>query len=746
MIETTETPSHWSLLTADAEIGHLLLNARHRMAHGLQAVAHRDGVAIVGGTATEMFGGYGVRKALAQVLPLLDGTRTLNQIEQACGDFDSAQIREIVGTLFMSGMLRTGDATALDTGISKFLDRFVGSTGGYRTGAEAADRLHRSSLAVHAPERISTRMTALFDELGGGSTTVISDAESLGAVHDLLLVVTVPDDNPVRDIFARAGQLGIPTLNIELAGRNARIGPLVVPRFSASYECYLSAHAPLGKVDDGLDRWSELFWTGATLQMAFAIITKTLKRPAINAFTDHIWAEGRHSERRTGIARLHGWDAGGNLVPLGLDSTTPGYEGWKQYCTLALQSRAWHPANAHLQHYKSENILSIFERSPTVATGRTLRLNPDTTVRALPGCVSADQLAILISQLCGFQLRESGQRRLVPTGGALGSSLVLLLVRDVQGLPSGSYWYDGHTERLERMKDIDIAQAFEELGIGKSERAAMISFGNVLKTSRKYGAFGINVGWYDAGVLLAYARQLSDALGLVLIDHPRPAPESLMERLGLPETALMPTGVMSLSSANSPCTDRLPDLVRRIAARRATREWPTGEVTAEEIAKLSTLIDAALERHRDIAGIQLPMAILALLKRSDADGGDGFYSYRPSQGLRLIRSYPRHLHAGILSQERLCEAPVILLPLINLGGVFELSGEPGMETAYRAAGTLVGDIWLESARIDWTGTACGGAFEGAIRNATGQHGLDAFSPLALCLGPAAGRPSSSVNA
>jgi hypothetical protein len=46
----------------------------------------------------------------------------------------------------------------------------------------------------------------------------------------------------------------------------------------------------------------------------------------------------------------------------------------------------------------------------------------------------------------------------------------------------------------------------------------------------------------------------------------------------------------------------------------------------------------------------------------------------------------------------------------------------------------------------FAGTACGGAFEGAIRNATGNHGLDSFSPLALCLGASGGNRTEALHA
>lgn len=748
MINSSESPSPWALLEADDEVGQFL-HDRHRLALGVQAIAHKDGVAILGGHAPEMFSGYGVRKVLAQVLPLLDGEHTIEEIDAACPDVDPRQIRDIIGNLFMSGLLRTGSSAEPATDLDVYLDRIVGGTGVHRSGRAAASNLRSARLAVVAPEPIARRIAALFAEIGGGATVQVRSVDDVATDVDLLLSVAVPGTADPQAFFQRANRLGVPALNLEVAGRDARIGPFVLAQTSASYACYRAAHVPLTETRSGHEPHVEMFWSAAALHMAVSILTRTIKRPLINAYQDHLWSSGRHLERRTTIARLHGWDENGVGSPLGLTTESPGYEGWKQYCGIALQSRDWHPSNSYLMHFKTENILSIFERVPAVFSGSTVPLPRSPDVAASEGRLSLASLAVLATHAAGFQQRDGTSHRLVPTGGGLGSTLLLVLVRDVVGLESGCYWFDAHSSQLERLKDIDIDGTLAWLGADPDTPALAISFANVLKVARKYGPFSTNIGWYDSGVLLAYLRNVAAALGLRTVDHPRPQAKPLMDRLGLPASVLMPTGIVQLAVTDDDGGEPvratgLQELLERIAARRATRAWPVDEVSAQELQRFAPYVDLALDRYALVAGEEINAQLLMLLKRSDAE--DGFYTYRPDEGFRLVRAFGRSHHVKILSQERLAEAPMIVFPQVDLATLLRSAGDSGVETAYRTVGAIVGDLWLSSARCGFAGTACGGAFEGAIRNVTGRHGLDSFAPLALCLGPASDRLTEVVNA
>ncbi|WP_338844660.1 hypothetical protein V8J88_13530 [Massilia sp. W12] len=736
MSEITESPSVWMMLEADEEVGHML-REKHRLAHGVQAISHRDGVVLLGGPVPDMYSGYGLRKVLSQVLPLLDGEHTMQEIDQCCLEIEPRQIRNIVGNLFMNGLLRTGTASSLESDIEKYLDRMVGVTGVFRSGKDAAVALRNARLGIFAPQQIQDCLCAQYAEMEGGAAIKIGHADDLTPELDLLLVVAISGDVDPAAVFERANRLGIPSLNLELGGKDARLGPLVVAQVSASYACYMAAHARLIDTPRPYDPHTAMFWSAAALHMAMSILTRTLRRPPVNAFVDNQWRSGRQIERRTSIARLYGWMPNGEPVRLPLANGQAGYEGWKQYCSIALQTQDWNPANSYLIHFKPENIQSIFERVPAIFSGIKVALpkhRPGELSSSAP--LSLSSLALLAVNSAGFQLRDGVPHRLVPTGGGLGSTLLMFLVRDVVGLEPGCYWLDAYSGDFERMKDIDLTSVYEWLNVNPAAPAVMLSFANAGKVARKYGPFSINISWYDSGVLLAFARNVGAALGLRLIDRARPPAELLMTKLGLPASALIPTGVIELgNNENAPVSipsHDLEELLARISKRRATRSWAT-DVTKKDVARFCSLADQTLTRHGIVSGLELDISLLLLLKLSD--GEDGFYEYRLGGGLRLIKAHGRQHHGDILSQGRLTEAPIIVLPQVNLRTVLEVIGDDGVETAYRAVGTIVGDLWLSAALMEMVGTACGGAFEGRIRSVTGNHWLENFAPLSLCLGP-----------
>ncbi len=732
-------PSAWAMLEADSEVGHLL-HDNLRIASGIQTLPYKDGVAILGGAVAELYGGYGLRGVLSKVLPLLDGSRTVEDVTRDCEGVSDRQVKEVVGNLFMSGLLRTGSASDLVTEADIYFDRLVGSTGVHRSGSDAVRQLHNSRIGVYATKEIASWLCGLFKEMEGGAAIEVVGPNDLDSDMDFLIVISVATNHDPHLVFEHANRIGIPALNVEVSGSNSRIGPFILPQVSASYACYVAAHARMIDQRDKRDRYSERLWASAALHLAVSILTRIVKRPPLNAFTDSLWKSGRQIEKRTTIARLHGWDEQGAAYRLPLNGDSPGYEGWKQYCGIALQTPDWHPANSYLMHFKSENIMSMFERVPAIYSEQALHLPIDSlkeeAARIHPH-LSLSSLSVLGTYCAGFGRRNGVAHRFAPTGGDQGSTVIMFLVRDVDGMAEGGYWFDSNSARYEKMAEFNVDEVMRWLGVSESSPATMISFANVMKVARKYGPFSINIGWYDSGVLLAYARSLCDAMGLETTDHPRPNAEYLMQRVGLPQSALIPTGVFEIVAGSKEQVvsgkSALLNVVEMMAARRAIREWSTEEVSMGAVLQLCRIADNALTRHRHVAGFEFDLSLLLLLKL--IDGEDGFYEYRCGQTPKLMTAYRREHHHNTLSQVRLTEAPVIVLPRIDLSKAFDVLGDAGVESAYRAAGAVVGEIWLNAAYMGFGGTACGGAFEGQIRSVTGRHGFEDFSPLSLCLGP-----------
>lgn len=728
-------PSLWNTLENDPEVAHLIRGPL-RLARGVRVFPHKEGIVLAGGPTTELFSGYGARVLLGRLLPLLDGTRTVAEIE-AANDVESHQVRETVANLFMSGLLRVGPIEGEYGETEIYLDRLIGHTGAHHSGAEAAASLRGRSIALAGG---TEALKALFEETGGGRAVLMDPADEIAAGVDLLLVISTPGSPDPEPLFARANRAGIEAINIEISRAGARIGPHVMAQRTASYACYRAVHTPLtAEAGDEVPAYALRFWSAFALHIATATLARAVKLPSFNAFTEYRWEKNRQVETRTSLARLHGWAADGTPYPLPLRPGQPGYEGWKQYCSVALQASEAAAPNAYLVHYKAENIRSIYERVPAIYSDSVVPLPavwnaPSVAALAAPaeGRMSLATLAAVATHVAGFGERDGMPQRMAPTGGNLGSTLAVFLVRDVEGIDPGAYWFDSQKHVFERVPNFDEAEFSANFGFDPGLPAVLLTFGNIAKVARKYGAFSFNICWYDSGVMLAYARNLGEALGVELVDYPRPDQDELLDSLGLPSSTLIGTGALGLRVTGAADAGKIDSVVGTMRRRRGVRAWSRADVSTADLVRVLESADSSLGRYGTISGQSLNLSMLVAAKLSD--GVDGIYLYRDSR-LDLLAPLPREQHARLLSQTRLTECPLIFFPNVDLGSVLAAAGDAGVETAYKAAGSVVGEMWLGSEAIGFAGTACGGAFDGDIRSITGRHGLEHFAPLALCLGP-----------
>ena len=727
----------WRMIAESEEIGELA-RLPLRIPSGLQAVPCEEGVALVGASSAQMLSGVGLRAALGKILPLLDGSRTSADLVRDCEGLTEDYVHSMLAHLLESGLLRSGPEPDPTSEVELYLDRFVGVTGVFSSGVDAARRLSEARLAISAPEEMGSWMVDLWSRSGGRAARCVRAPGELDKSISLLMVVTTQASSNPAALFARAAELRIPALNVEIVAAGARIGPLVLPNLSASYPCYREAHAPLGSEFGSPDSRVMKMWAACATHMALGILSRTLLHPPINCFTDRLWNGERHVERRATLARLHEWDEAGRALPLGVRPGGPGYLGWRQYCGVALQSPEWSPTNSYLVHLRDENIAAIFEPSPAVHTEGAVRLPQLEEGPRDPkhdGLVLR-QISTLLRYSAGLGERNGAPHRLAPTGGNLGSTLVALLVREVPELSPGAYWFSSSNSVLEPMRGAGLQETLQVLLGDADAPATLLTFGNLAKVSRKYGAFATNVCWYDAGVLLAYASEIASALGFRLLDLGAARLAEVLRAQGLLPAPLVPTGLLEVSPlggvAPPAATPSLHDVLQAVRQRTAVRSWSAKDVPLRTLHQVAERAQLAIDRYGRL-GAGTPLAsLLILAKLSDAPSG--FYLYTQGQ-CRLIREHPEDEHEGVLSQAALSRAPLIVLPRVDLARALDLEGDHGVPLAYRICGAIAGWLWLTCGSLGLAGTACGGVFEGQIRSLTSRHGLHDFHPLALCLGP-----------
>jgi SagB-type dehydrogenase family enzyme len=153
----------------------------------------------------------------------------------------------------------------------------------------------------------------------------------------------------------------------------------------------------------------------------------------------------------------------------------------------------------------------------------------------LPECVDLGQLATLLARSAGFVGQGAEARRLVPTGGGLGSVELYVIAREIDGLAHGVYHYDAPRHALERLHKVPHGRAAAALG-GRSTLAdgSIVAVGSYGRSFYKYGAFAYRLVHLDAGVALGYLRVVAKSLGVAVSEFESFADVELAAVLGIP--------------------------------------------------------------------------------------------------------------------------------------------------------------------------------------------------------------------
>ena len=129
----------------------LRLPRRPRFISELVAVPFEDGVLYVGGEQGQVIRGRSARGTLQRVVPVLDGTRTLDELAAA---FPGDRLRDVVSLLHSRGLLEDGvpvprDGTLSEVG--RFVGRFVDVSRANDNRDEALARLAATTVGISGP-------------------------------------------------------------------------------------------------------------------------------------------------------------------------------------------------------------------------------------------------------------------------------------------------------------------------------------------------------------------------------------------------------------------------------------------------------------------------------------------------------------------------------------------------------------------------------------------------------------------
>ncbi|HVS86364.1 MAG TPA: TOMM precursor leader peptide-binding protein [Gaiellaceae bacterium] len=206
------------------------------------------------GSVLELTGAAAAR-LLPRLLPLLDGTRTLDDLAAELGESARPGIANALEVLDSHGLLDDAPPPGLDPDLARTLEWLAASDAYGRGTLDAWRSLAGRRVAVVGSSQVASRVAELL-----GSVCALARCDwNEPEVHDVELVVVAPSSSEMQRLTewnAAALEHESEWLQVlPFDGQLAAVGPIVVPHESACHECYRlrrsAAISPLADVAVG---------------------------------------------------------------------------------------------------------------------------------------------------------------------------------------------------------------------------------------------------------------------------------------------------------------------------------------------------------------------------------------------------------------------------------------------------------------------------------------------------------------
>ncbi|MGR6919182.1 hypothetical protein ACU635_33460 [[Actinomadura] parvosata] len=209
---------------------------------GLAAVPYEHGLVLEGTAQRRSFGGKAARTFLPRLLPLLDGTRTREDLAAELGH-GTEQALQLLHT---TGHLQDGDGDpelpqGVPLDVAQAVGRALGTSGTWPNPEAAFQAMHTSPALIVDSGSPAARVADLLTGSGDRVTTI--PAEHVPG--DGAFVVVVSEGEEDTDVLERLDAAcfdrGVVWLRIRLAGQTLRLGPCFDRRFTPCVGCFRAA-------------------------------------------------------------------------------------------------------------------------------------------------------------------------------------------------------------------------------------------------------------------------------------------------------------------------------------------------------------------------------------------------------------------------------------------------------------------------------------------------------------------------
>lgn len=556
----------------------------------LVVIPMEDGLLIDGADDKQLLRGKATRNLLPRLLPLMDGTRTLEQLAEALPKVPGESIRNAVALLYTRGLLEDSaadpqdiDAATCDQQTLAFFRRHVDVTRFNRSALEAMAHLARAQVAIYALGVNALAARAIiqqqlqqaginsvqYSEWGTDPGSLLT--EQAGKRLVIVLVEGEDDQHLLQELDERCARSKIPWLRaaVNPVAQMGELGPYFERGETACFACFARSISPLApRAPQHAASLDVRLWANMLAIEAIYLLSRiSFLASGLNVSRYDL---GDWSAKQWRYPKLPGCPncrpSGGEM---GYVEPAVAYED-----AVSFPSRHLIDPKSHQTHYRPSNLELAHDgkRYPSaeqvpLPDHADLRRPEGATLDALPGAVCAQPqparrldvagLATLLKLGGGIRYTDGNKasklQRWTPTGGNLGSVELYVLARNVEGLTSGIYFYQPHEHTLACLERVDQPAALdaftcEALALEHQDLADayLVLAAAHHRVAHKYAAFAYRIINLDAGVALGQIHMAARGTGLVAQTVQKWADDQLGDRLNLEHINEAVTGVLAI--------------------------------------------------------------------------------------------------------------------------------------------------------------------------------------------------------
>lgn len=195
--------------------------------------------------------GHAASTLVPELLPLLDGTRTVDEIMTVLGVSIRPAVEHVLVLLEEHGLLTEATTAELHDGGRRTAELLAATDPSGSSPYELAKRLGESRVAIVGSSRTSEEVARLLRLAGVATVDRAAWTEPLPAATELALAAPGGDELPLMDGWnERMLAAAVPWLQLlPFDGALAAVGPLFLPGETACHRCYRlrrAAHLPRG--------------------------------------------------------------------------------------------------------------------------------------------------------------------------------------------------------------------------------------------------------------------------------------------------------------------------------------------------------------------------------------------------------------------------------------------------------------------------------------------------------------------